>query len=188
MKLDLDKELTRGPRVPRWRRRAGLILCIFLFGVVIAFAAGAYRTFRITSGSMEPTLRIGDFILVRANGKRTPRVGEIAALRNPHEPMQWLCKRVVAQPGDVIMFRQGFFFRNGEIQDDEPYVAAHRIEGLPDVGPYQLEGDRYFVLGDNRRVSYDSLDFGPVPQGDFIGVAVAVYWPWSHRRWLGGRR
>ena len=185
--FSLDIELTHEGPIPKWRRWTGLVVCVVLFSVVIAFAAGKFRTFRVTSGSMEPTLLTGDVILVDAVGPVTPKAGEIVAVKNPKDESEWLCKRVVAVPGDVIGFRNGYFVLNGEVQDAEPYVAAHRMEGLPEVGPMPLGKNQYFVMGDNRGRSYDSLDFGPVPREDFIGVAVAVYWPWGRRKWLEPR-
>jgi len=174
----------RPVRISRLRRWVGLVVCVLLLALSFAFAAGRFPTFRVMSDSMLPTIQAGDCLLVDASGAAWPRRGAIVAVKNPKDPLEWLCKRVVAEPFDVWGFRDGFFFLNGEWQFDEGYVSSHWIRDLPDMGPRRLEADEYFVLGDNRPLSYDSVEFGPVHSEDFIGKVVGIYWPPKRMRIL----
>jgi signal peptidase I len=75
---------------------------------------------------------------------------------------------VIGVPGDTVVGRGGRVFVNGHRADDiptGPFTAAH-------LGPKQ-----YFVLGDNRSVSEDSRDFGPVPRDTIFGRVFLIYWP-----------
>jgi signal peptidase I len=185
--LGLSPKPTRAARpvgISRLRRWASLVICVLLLSLSFAFAAGRFRTFRVMSNSMLPTIQVGDCLLVNASGPAWPRRGDIVAVKNPKDPLEWLCKRVVAEPFDVWGFRDGFFFLNGEWQFDEGYVSSHRVPDLPDMGPRRLEADEYFVLGDNRPLSYDSVEFGPVHSEDFIGNVVGIYWPPKRMRIL----
>lgn len=79
-------------------------------------------------------------------------------------------KRVIAVPGDTIELRDGFVYKNGELLS-EPYIASPRSTyggtGLPDCKKLTLGSGKYFVLGDNRKVSSDSrFELGLVHEGD----------------------
>jgi len=168
-----------GPRngISTRRRLIGVIVVMFLFAIVAAFFAGQLHTFQISSGSMEPSLQVGDFLLVDGRQPVSPRRGDVVALSNPLRPNeQLLCKRVVAEPFDEVEFIDGYFYLNGEWQNMESYVENSRIGGLPHQ-KHKLKVDEYFVLGDNRHNSFDSLDFGPVPEASLVGIVTWRYWP-----------
>lgn len=168
--------------VSHTRRWIGLLVLVILSGVVIALASQSLRVFRVTSGSMLPTIEIGDFLVVDGRRPVSPRRGDIVVILNPQDRTEALCKRVVARPKDRVAFRDGRFFLNGETQhDSEPYVTTHRISLKRDYA-FRLGGSEYFVLGDNRAVSFDSLEFGPVAQADFLGIVRGIYWPRSRAR------
>lgn len=86
-----------------------------------------------------------------------------------------LVKRVIGVPGDEVEIKDGFVFINGE-QLDEPYLevptGAKSLEY-----PLTVEDGFYFCLGDNRTVSYDSRDFGPVPIEKIEGKVLFRFWP-----------
>jgi signal peptidase I len=79
-----------------------------------------------------------------------------------------LTKRVLGVPGDTVVGRSGRVFVNGKKADDIP------TGGFP---PTRLGHREYYVLGDNRSVSEDSRDFGPVPRAAIFGRVVLIYWP-----------
>ena len=77
-------------------------------------------------------------------------------------------KRVIGLPGDEVVSRRGRVLVNGTTADDIPTEPFSRVE---------LGRDEYFVLGDNRSVSHDSRDFGPVPRDAIFARVVLVVWP-----------
>jgi signal peptidase I len=79
-----------------------------------------------------------------------------------------LTKRAIGLPGDTVVGRNGRVFVNGRKADDIPTAAFPSTH----LGPKS-----YYVLGDNRGVSQDSRDFGPVPRDAIFGRVLLIYWP-----------
>ncbi len=147
----------------------------------------------ITSGSMEPTLRIGDRILVdhRASLAGSWARGDVILF---DAPAGWsgegetLAKRVVALPGDTVEVRNGSVVLNGApvsepylSQDAPPSDAA--AEMLNSTGR-KLGSGQYWVMGDNRFNSDDSRTNGPLPSEAIRGHLLRVLLPLSHARAL----
>jgi signal peptidase I len=159
-------------------------LIVFL---IIAFflRASIVEAYKIPSGSMIPTLRIGDHILVNklSYGFRlpygvalpfrvldtmiwqydSPRRGDVVVFTRPDEVDTTedeseinIIKRVIAIPGDVVEVRGASLFINGQIQN-EPY-ARWLDNGIPegDFGPERVPANHVLLLGDNRDRSRDS--------------------------------
>jgi signal peptidase I len=77
-----------------------------------------------------------------------------------------MVKRVAACPGDSIAMLAGRVLRNGRLLREDIPAELNRDDDFPE---YHLGRDEYFVLGDNRRVSVDSREFGPVGGAQLIG-------------------
>lgn len=156
------------------------------------------QAFKIPSGSMLPTLQIGDHLLVNKllYGVRVPVVGtrflsffepergDIIVFVYPEDRDKDFIKRIVGVPGDVIEIRQKQLYRNGKQVDRsiEPY--AQYTKGLePGVrdnfGPVTVPEGHVFVMGDNRDHSFDSRFWGFVPYEDIKGKAFIIYWSWD---------
>jgi len=181
------KEPAKKPKqISTLRKCIGVVALIIFMSLAVAFAHGVFRAFRIVSGSMRPTLLVGDCVLVDSRKPVRPKRGEVVALKEPGDPNEWVCKRVVALPGDKVEFRGSQLYVNGECQSEEYYSRGVRISFF---GNYrrQLGPDEYFVLGDNQRRSRDSRDFGPVRRSDFVGTAKLIYWPLSRIQTLKSR-
>ncbi|MFP4108621.1 MAG: signal peptidase I [Desulfonatronovibrio sp.] len=195
---------------PRWQTMLkeyaealiiALILALFIRTFVI-------QAFKIPSGSMLPTLQIGDHLLVNKfkygihmpfmdkyifefDG---PQFQDIIVFEFPEDPSKDFIKRVVGLPGDVIEIKDKKFYRNGQ-SIHEDYIQ-HRdrrvVDKRDDFGPYTVPEDSYFVMGDNRDESYDSRFWGAVDREDILGKAWIIYWSWegvSNIRWgrIGNR-
>lgn len=154
------------------------IFAALLSLVIIVFIVQA---FFIPSGSMEPTLRVGDRILV---GKFAYRIweikrGDVVVFRYPLNPNKDFVKRVVGLPGERVEIKEGLVLINGR-----PLGEAYPTK-LPggdracssNYGPQVVPGANLFVLGDNRCNSEDSRFFGFVPIKNVVGRAIVVYWP-----------
>ena len=157
------------------------------------------QNFRVEGPSMEPTLEEDQHLLVNklvflrpdfgalagllplvsadhsapAYTFRAPRRGDIVVFQFPGDTSRDFVKRVVGIPGDTVEIRDGVVFVNGESLH-EPYV----VNG--DSGserPTVVPEESYYVLGDNRRASQDSRDWGTVPAENIIGRGWLRYWP-----------
>ena len=178
-----------------------VVLAIALALVIQGFLVKPYQ---IPSGSMEPTLDIGQRVLVsRFNYHfQDPEIGNIVVFHPPagaesggqecgveHGPQQAcpeptpeeadenFIKRIVAGPGDRLRIENGHPVVNGVVAD-EPFIRpCHGLAecDLPDE--ITIPPDHYFMMGDNRGASDDSRSFGPIPRDWIIGQAFATYWP-----------
>lgn len=128
----------------------------------------------VTGSSMNDTLMQGDHVLVTKldHITDTPERGDVVQLEIPGRDGAYL-KRVVGLPGDTLELRSGSLYINGEAVY-EPYATPSQ-----DDFSIQLGNDEFFVLGDNRPVSYDSReeDFGVISAACFRGRVRAVLWP-----------
>jgi signal peptidase I len=179
-----------------------LLLALFIRTFIV-------QAFKIPSGSMIPTLQIGDHILVNklAYGIRVPlyghylvdfgkvQRGDVIVFIFPEDRSKDFIKRVVAVAGDTVEIRGKKITINGK-QVDDPH--AH-FEGddpqnvLPasrdDFGPTRVPENQLFVMGDNRDRSYDSRFWGFVNLDDVRGKAFLIYWSWDGGdRWVRWER
>ena len=202
------REARSGGWLSFFRELPGLIIVAFVLALLIK--TFVVQAFFIPSQSMEPTLRVGDRVLVKKFlfAFREPRRGEVIVFENPNleEPRRnpvsafwhWLIeglgvssdpekdfiKRVIALPGETIEIDGGRVFIDGR-RIDEPYLRS--LEDRSDFGPFKVPAGHLFVMGDNRANSQDSRSaLGPVPRGKVVGKAFIVIWPPSRFRWLSG--
>jgi len=171
-----------------------IILALFIRTFVV-------QAFKIPSGSMEPTLLIGDHILVNKfiYGIKMPftRIGlipisepdrdDVIVFIYPVDPGKDFIKRVIGLPGDRIEIIEKRIFINGKPYDDR-YGSYTEISGKEGgislekahFGPVIVPEKHLFVMGDNRNHSYDSRFWGFVPQKSVKGKAFIIYWSWPH--------
>jgi signal peptidase I len=187
------------------RELPGLIIIAFLLALLIK--SFLIQAFYIPSQSMEPTLEVGDRVLVNkvVLRFRDPHRGEVIVFENPQavqpdrNPLSafwnWLTeglglasnpekdfiKRVIGLPGETIEVNRGKVFINGK-PIDEPYLNEQ--EDLSDFGPFKVPADQFFMMGDNRANSQDSRStLGPIPKDKIVGKAFIVLWPPSSFEW-----
>jgi signal peptidase I len=170
-----------------------VVLALFIRTFVV-------QAFKIPSGSMLPTLQIGDHLLVNKflYGIRIPIVGKrILALREPErddvivfiypqDPSKDFIKRVKGLPGETIEIRNKVLYVNGEaVEDPNAYYekTTERLARAPrdDFGPFVVPEGTVFVMGDNRDHSHDSRFWGTVPIDDILGKAFVLYWSWDSK-------
>lgn len=154
-------------------------------------------TYRNPSGSMEPTLQVGDhFIVTKLRERaRLPGRGDLIVFQYPDDPSQSFLKRVIGLPGDRIAEGDGGeLMINGEAwarrpcDASEPPACFH--ERTPTGREYTIRVTKpapraeivvpeghVWVRGDNRSYSHDSAHFGPVPIASIEGRARAIFWP-----------
>lgn len=211
---DQLEELAREPVVIEYAKSFFPVLLI-----VLILRSFLVEPFQIPTGSMIPTLEVGDFILVNkyAYGLRLPVIGtkivdvdepdrgEVMVFIPPHENKYYI-KRVIGLPGDTVRYEDKNLYINGELIDKE-YVedisvdtgigplpgklynetingVEHLTQHIDAAGrrrartTWVVPNGHYFMMGDNRDNSSDSREWGPVPEKDIVGKAVAV---WMHK-------
>jgi signal peptidase I len=173
-------------------------------GLALGIQAWLIKPYQIPSESMEPTLDVGQRVLVNRflYHFTDPSVGDIVVFHPPvgadngtecgePHPSDQACarptagrsdqnfiKRIVAGPGDTLAVRNGHPIVNGVIKKDEPYTMPCGNGGACNLPkPITIPPDHYFMMGDNRGASDDSRYWGPVPRDWLIGKAFATYWP-----------
>jgi len=157
------------------------------------------QAFKIPSGSMLPTLLIGDHLLVNKftygvkvpfTGKtlvpfKTPEQGDVVVFRFPKDRSVDYIKRVIGTPGDTVEIKNKKVFVNGGAIDDthanisSSSLLSAKKSPRDNFGPIRVPEDRIFVMGDNRDNSYDSRFWGFVDQKDVLGKAFILYWSWN---------
>ncbi len=146
------------------------------------------QAFKIPTGSMEPTLLIGDHILVdRRQAAKKPNRGDIIIFEYPKDPEKSFVKRVVAVGGDWVLIRDKKLFINDK-PINEPYVIHKDSSILPssqnprdNFGPVAVPAGAYFVLGDNRDRNLDSRIFGFIDKSKIKGTVRGIYWSWDYK-------
>ncbi len=175
---------------------------LVVVALLLAFLIKTFllQAFFIPSGSMIPTLEIGDRVLVEKVSYRfrPPERGEIIVFQRPGSERARsgvrgqlrsfleglglaqpdanidLIKRVIALPGERIRIRKGVVYINGK-RLREPYAQPETRSF-----PATVVGDgELFMMGDNRMNSQDSRfrELGPVPVRNVVGRAFVILWP-----------
>ena len=173
-----------------------------LFAVIVAFIARSFlfAPFRIPTGSMLPTIQIGDHIFASmySYGLRVPLTdirffdqpverGDIVIFPFPKDPSLDYIKRAIALEGETLEIRNDRVFINNQPLD-EPYaflnpkrraeIDAQEQFGLPirNFGPITIPKGHIFVMGDNRYDSLDSRFWGYVELVKIKGQGKMIYW------------
>lgn len=130
---------------------------------------------QVQGQSMEPNLHTAQRLVVEKITYRFhgPRRGDIVVIDLPEAGDDLLIKRVIGLPGETIYSQGGQVFVNKQALK-EPYVLN---PGGKDIPEQSIPPLHVFVMGDNRRFSNDSRNFGPVPIDKVIGRAWFSYWP-----------
>lgn len=169
-------------------------------GIAYLVQAFIVKPYRVPSGSMEPTIAIGERIIAARFVYRfdDPKRGQIIVFHPNGDGIdvfdadtassETFVKRLIGMPGETIGARAGEVYAC----DDGPPAEGAPIEQTPgcqvldepfvespqdDFGPVAIPDDRYFMMGDNRADSDDSRNWGPITRDQMIGLAFMSYWP-----------
>ncbi len=195
------RRLARGNQVVEF-----VLIVVIALALAFGLQALVVKPYRIPSGSMEPTLAIGQRVLVDRIGNDffAPSVGDIVVFHPPADAAAMRCgdpdeqpgqacdrptptassenyiKRVVAGPGDTIKIIAGHVYLNGRLTVEKFANFSGCNKYNPDCNyptPIKIPAGYYFMMGDNRDFSDDSRFWGPVPRSWIIGEAFFTYWP-----------
>jgi signal peptidase I len=192
--------LARRPLLHLWHGWAKPFLIVAVLLGAVRSAGADWND--VPSGSMQPTVEIGDRVFVNKLAYdlkvpfttwhlyewASPRRGDIVILYSPHDGRR-LLKRVIGLPGDLLEVRNNRLILNGhaapypmnegalqETLDGRSHAVDVGTERGPSAafGPIVLREDQYFVMGDARGNSLDSRFFGPVPRSAILGRVTMV--------------
>ena len=183
-----------------------VVIVALAIGLALLIQAFIVKPYQIPSASMEPTLDIGQRVLVDRVSYHfgDPEIGDIVVFHPPEgaingnpqcgaqtsgdeacpQPVDQesdtnFIKRIVAGPGDTLSIRDGHPVVNG-VEAKEPFIRpCGGGPGSPCNFPktITIPPNDYFMMGDNRGSSDDSRFWGPVPRSWIIGEAFFTYWP-----------
>lgn len=159
-----------------WMLTIGIaaVIALFISNFVLANAS-------VISGSMENTVMTGDRVLCNRLaylGGRGPGRFDIIFFKftEEEEPVNYL-KRVIGLPGETVQIRDGKVYIDGA----ETPLPDHFVNGVPagNYGPFEVPEEHYFLLGDNRNISFDSKDWNNpyIAREQIIGKAFFTYFP-----------
>jgi len=169
-----------------------LVLALFIRTFIV-------QAFKIPSGSMEPTLLIGDHLLGNKFiygiknpftgddwiASKRPRPRDIIVFKYPVNPDQDFIKRVIGVEGDIVEMVDKKLMVNGEpFEVDgavyrDPTIIPGEMKPRDNFGPITVPKDSLFVMGDNRDNSYDSRFWKFVKLNSVKGKAFILYWSWN---------
>ena len=170
-----------------------ILLALFIRTFVV-------QAFKIPSGSMKPTLLIGDHILVNKfiYGIKIPFIrktmiplgepkrDDVIVFIYPVDKSKDFIKRVIGLPGEKIEMNGKKIYINGKLYSDKHGFYMNQGGGSDNPGhkdgfaPIVVPDNQYFVMGDNRDHSYDSRFWGFVPSKSIKGKAFIIYWSWPN--------
>ena len=159
--------------VPHERRRSHILGILLLGSAVVAVVIQRFvlGIGVVVGQSMDPTLEEGDRYVIHRwlYLVRAPEIGDIVVVRDPVVG-DLAVKRVVAGPGDKIQITNGHVYVNGAMLD-EPYIADRGWTPPNQMGRglFEVAPDCYFVMGDNRRFSFDSRNYGAIERSNVLG-------------------
>jgi len=158
------------------------IIEIVVFPAIIVFILIlAFQAYQVSGGNgMEPGLVSNQHITVNkmAYWFHSPERGEVIVFHNPQSPNDNLIKRIIGLPGDTIRTDSTHVWVNN-VQLKEPYINAPPNTTLnPIANTWHVPSGQYFVLGDNRPLSYDDSRYiGFIPRDYIVGEVVLVLFP-----------
>jgi signal peptidase I len=197
-----EREAVRAaePLRPRRARHHFELPILVVLALALAFLIKTFlvQAFFIPSGSMIPTLEIGDRVLVEKVSYRVwePERGDVIVFRRPGvqerrgvgpavrsfleglglvQPDEEidLIKRIMGLPEETVEIRDGILHVDG-VAMEEPYAILDER----DFPAQEVPAGEYFMLGDNRANSDDSrYGLGTVPQENIVGRAFVILWP-----------
>jgi signal peptidase I len=183
------------------------LLILIAFVLALLLKTFLVQAFYIPSASMEPTLLVGDRVLVNklVYEMREPRRGEIVVFTTGEEtgaeqgnvitrflrglssglgvapPAEKdFIKRVMGLPGETVEMKSGVVYVDGQPIPEELYSEGGYLaeRDMSDFGPVTVPVGEYFMMGDNRLNSSDSrFGLGTIPADQVIGRAFVVIWP-----------
>lgn len=145
--------------------------------VALAITLGSCRDAKMETGSMEPTIKMGEKVTINytAYVNDLPQRWDVAAYENDKTNGRTWCHRIVGLPGETIDIQDSNIVINGAPLPYPAKIASIRYARMvPDAAPkvqfpFSIPKNTYFVLGDNTLDALDSRYIGPINIEDITG-------------------
>lgn len=151
--------------------------------IVVPIRYFLFQPFFVQGQSMEPNFETGDYLIIDELSYRfnDPARGDIVVLKYPPDPSQRFIKRIIGLPEETVDISDGeiTIAKDGAIVplDESAYLSLPF--GTSGSVHLTLKDNEYFVLGDNRAVSFDSRRWGPLPRNMIVGRVLFRAWPFT---------
>jgi signal peptidase I len=181
-----------GPKArPRRHSHLAQWLAVVVVAVLVAAGLRAFvvQAFFVPSGSMLPTLQIGDRIIVLKVGYSIHRGDIVVFRRTPADTSTAdadLVKRVVGLPGETISSRGDTVLIDGKAIKQPWLPPLGEQDGVDcaqsalDIPRTRIPANNYFMMGDCRGDSDDSRVWGTVPSSYIVGKVIVIVWRFGH--------
>lgn len=201
MKADKAESKNGDSKIEKKKTKLREYIEAFVLAVLIALFVTTFivKTYKIPSGSMKPTLLVGDQIMVNRfiygikipYFRKTiipvgePKRGDIVVFICPVDRSKDFIKRVIGLGGETIEIKNKKVFINGAEYEDgksiriDSSIIPAEVNPRDNFGPVTVPAGSIFVIGDNRDESLDSRFWGFVDLKDVEGQAFMVYWSWN---------
>jgi len=153
-----------------------LEIILLLILIVLPVRFFLFEPFLVRGQSMEPNFHNFDYLIIDKLSYffREPQRGEVVVFKPPFDDHVYYIKRIIGLPGERIIIEESkiTIFNKEHPKGfvlNEDYLQNHYTLGKIEVN---LGSNEYFVLGDNREVSYDSRKWGPVKKERIIGRVI----------------
>jgi signal peptidase I len=182
-----------------WRFTAELIRTAIVVGI-LAFVIRSFviQPFVVEGSSMFPRFQTNDFLIVDKLSYRIhrPERGDIIVFKYPFDMNTNYVKRIIGLPGETVSIHDGTVTIKNNVHPEgallsEPYLATDVATNLPggaNSGEFVVPDTKYFVLGDNRKASSDSREWGFLPSEDITGRVFVQAFPFARASWVAHAR
>jgi signal peptidase I len=185
---DVPQEVGKVRKKSVIREYAEAILVAVLLALLIR--TFVVQAFKIPSGSMIPTLLVGDHILVNKFVYRfaDPARGDVIVFKYPVDESRDFIKRIIAVGGEDLHIKDQKIYVNCRPPAsscrpiEDPWGRWEERFGGSETTSVRVPADSYFVMGDNRNNSQDSRYWGFVKREKIKGKAFLIYWSWDSER------
>jgi len=149
---------------------------------VVLLRSFIVQPFLVSGSSMEPNFNDGNYLLVDelTYHFRSPVRGEVVVFKYPENPSSYFIKRIIGLPEEKVVIDEGkvtvFNVRGEAVVLNEDYLPL-RAPRSDSRFEKDLDSGEYFVMGDNRNFSFDSRNWGALPETNIVGVARLRLWP-----------
>lgn len=163
---------------------------VICFIVVMLLSHFVINPVQVDGDSMYPTLsnkEIGVMNIFLAKTQGIKRQ-DVVVVYNKDSDENWV-KRVIGMPGDSVYAKNDVVYVNDQPLE-EPYLNTEYVQHIRqqgqnftgDFNKVTLGDDEYFLMGDNRVVSYDSRAVGPFKKSAIVGKDVYILFPFTEMK------